>query len=67
MPYVTSWERIAKKKGKVEGIKETKLETAKKMLMDGLSTETIVKYTGLAKSEINRLMQGTAILLHENR
>jgi predicted transposase/invertase (TIGR01784 family) len=67
MPYITSWERIAKKKGKVEGIKETKLETAKKMLMDGLSTETIVKYTGLAKSEINRLMQGTAILLHENR
>ena len=43
------------------------LETAKKMLMDGLSTETIVKYTGLAKIEIKRLMQGTAIPLHENR
>jgi predicted transposase/invertase (TIGR01784 family) len=67
MPYITSWERIAKKKGKVEGIKETKLETAKKMLMDGLSTETIIKYTGLAKIEIKRLMQGTAIPLHENR
>lgn len=63
MPYITSWERIAKKKG----IKENKLETAKKMLMDDVSIDTIVKYTGLAKTEIKRLMHGAAIPLHENR
>ncbi len=66
MPYVTSWERIARKKGLVDGSKNKAMETAKKMLMDDVSVETIVKYTGLAKSEIKRLMQGAAVPLHEN-
>jgi predicted transposase/invertase (TIGR01784 family) len=65
MSYVTSWERIARKKGiidgrvegRVKGIKENKLETAKKMLMDNLPIDTIAKYTDLAKDEIRPLMQ----------
>ncbi|MDQ1354698.1 MAG: hypothetical protein QG657_5007 [Acidobacteriota bacterium] len=61
MSYVTSWERIARKKGisdgRVKGIKENKLETAKKMLRDNLPIDTIAKYTGLAKDEIRPLMQ----------
>jgi len=61
MSYVTSWERIARKKGiidgRVKGIKENKLETAKKMLIDNLPIDTIAKYTGQAKDEIRPLMQ----------
>ena len=38
-----------------KGIKEGKLETAKQMLFDGLSVETIAKYTGLTEEEINIL------------
>jgi predicted transposase/invertase (TIGR01784 family) len=61
MPYVTSWERIARKKGiidgRVEGSKNKALETAKKMLMDNLPIDAIARYTGLAKDEIRPLMQ----------
>jgi len=53
MPYVTSWERMAKK----EGVKQGKLETAKRMLNDGVSIEKIAKYTGLSKREIRQLLQ----------
>ncbi|HLP61903.1 MAG TPA: hypothetical protein VK186_23880 [Candidatus Deferrimicrobium sp.] len=64
MPYVTSWERLARKKalaegrvkGRVKGIKENKLETAKKMLMDKFPIDAVAKYTGLAKDEIKPLM-----------
>ena len=45
-----------KKEGKKEGIKEgekkAKLETAKKMLQEGINIETIIKITGLKKEEI---------------
>jgi predicted transposase/invertase (TIGR01784 family) len=61
MPYVTSWERIARKKalieGRVNGIKKNKLETAKKMLMDKFPIDAVAKYTGLAEKEIKPLMQ----------
>ena len=64
MPYVTSWERIArkegKKEGKMEGKKEGKMEekreTARQMLNDGVAIEKIVKYTGLTEKEIKALM-----------
>jgi hypothetical protein len=64
MPYVTSWERIAKKEGKKEGIQEGiqkgiqkgKFETAQEMLSDGLPIERIRKYTGLTEKEIKALM-----------
>ena len=60
MPYVTSWERIArkegKKEGKMEGKMEEKRETARQMLNDGVAIEKIVKYTGLTEKEIKALM-----------
>jgi len=43
------------KKGKREGKKEEKIETAGKMLADGLPIETISKYTGLSTGEIEKL------------
>jgi predicted transposase/invertase (TIGR01784 family) len=42
-------------KGKIEGKKEEKIETARKMLADGLPIETISKYTGLTTKEIEKL------------
>jgi len=56
MPYVTSWERLARKKALVEGIKKNKLATAKKMLKDNFPIDAVAKYTGLAKNEIKPLM-----------
>lgn len=43
--------------GRVEGIEENKLETAKKMLNDGLSKELINKYTGLDFKDLNNLVE----------
>ena len=43
------------KQGKEEGLKEGKLETAGKMLSDGLSIDLISQYTGLTISEIKQL------------
>jgi len=51
MPYITSWERIAKKEGKKEG----KLETARELLRYGIDMEIIVKSTGLPGKEIEKL------------
>jgi len=42
--------------GKKEGKKEGKLETAKQMLLDNVSIENIMKYTGLKEKEIKALM-----------
>ena len=56
MPYVTSWERLGEKKGKKEGKKEEKLETAKRMLLDNISIEKVVKYTGLTEKEVKALI-----------
>ncbi|MCK4761531.1 MAG: hypothetical protein KAW12_04965, partial [Candidatus Aminicenantes bacterium] len=42
--------------GKEKGMKEGKTETARRMLNDDFSIESIVKYTGLTKKEINALM-----------
>ena len=41
--------------GKVEGLKEGKIETARQMKADGMSVETIAKYTGLSAAEIGAL------------
>ena len=43
--------------GEEKGKNEEKKETAKKMLEDGLPIETISKYTGLMKKEIERLLE----------
>ncbi len=37
---------------KKNGIKQAKLEDAKKMLEEGINIETIIKVTGLTKEEI---------------
>ena len=42
-------------KGRSEGEANTRREVAKKMLADGLDAETIAKYTGFSKSEIELL------------
>ena len=49
--------RNAKYEGRAEGIEENKLETAKKMLNDGLSKEMINKYTGLDFKDLNNLVE----------
>ena len=58
--FCFSWERIAKKEGKIKGIEEglekKAKETAMKMLEDGLPIETIIKYTGLTEKEVKELM-----------
>jgi len=57
MPYVTSWERMAKEEGVKQGVKQGKLETARRMLNDGFSIEKISEYTGLSEKEIRQLLQ----------
>lgn len=42
-------------KGRTEGRTEERFEIAKKMFTDKVSTETIIKYTGLSLEEINNL------------
>ena len=51
MPYVTSFERIAEKKGVIT----EKVKTAKMMITDGLAMDVISKYTGLSLKEIKEL------------
>lgn len=55
MQYIPSWERKAYNEGIEEGKIETKIETAKKMLLDGMPVDLILKYTGLSKEEIEKL------------
>jgi predicted transposase/invertase (TIGR01784 family) len=45
-----------RKIGKNEGKEEEKLETARRMLYDDFSIESIIKYTGLTEKEIRSLM-----------
>jgi len=51
MPYITSWERIAEKKG----VNSEKVKTARMMLADGLAMDVIARYTGLTLDEIKKL------------
>ena len=44
-----------KSEGLSQGKKENSIETAKKMLADGISLDTISKYSGLSKEEILKL------------
>ena len=44
-----------KKEGITQGAYEKAIETAKKMLKDKLSLETIINYTGLSESIILKL------------
>jgi hypothetical protein len=59
MPYVTSWERIAKKDGvkigEERGVRKEKIETARRLLKRGVDIEIIADATGLSKKEIEEL------------
>ena len=61
MPYLTSWERIAKKEGMKEGkkvgMKEVKLEIARRMLSDGLPVSNVLKYTQLKPKDIESMIK----------
>jgi predicted transposase/invertase (TIGR01784 family) len=46
-----------RREGKIEGKREKAKETARKMLDDGLSSESISKYTGLPLQQIEELMR----------
>ena len=54
MSYVTTWERRAKKEGKIEKAKET----AKILLNKGINILTIIEATGLTEKEIEKLQKG---------
>jgi len=54
MPYITSWERIAKKDGIVEGKIEGKWEIVKNLLKEGLPIKTIERISGFSMEEINQ-------------
>lgn len=56
MTYVTSWERIAEKRGRKEGKKEGIIETAMRMLNDNVPIESIARYTGLDEKSIRNLL-----------
>ena len=45
----------AEKKGIEKGIESAKIQTALKMLNDGLSSELVAKYTGLTPEQIQSL------------
>ena len=50
---------IGEKKGKEEGLKEGKIEIAKNAIKEGLSTDLIVKLTGLTEKEIKKFQNLT--------
>ena len=49
MGYVTTWERRAKKEGKIE--------TAKILIKKGINIQTIIEATGLTEKEIEKLQK----------
>ncbi|MCK4766315.1 MAG: transposase [Candidatus Aminicenantes bacterium] len=59
MPYVTSWERLAREEGIKTGIKTGmktgKIETAKKLISKGIDLNIIAESTGLSIEEITTL------------
>lgn len=60
MNFVTSWERLAERKGKRKGRQEGKIEIAQRMLKDNLPLESIAKYTGLSERDIKNLVKPSA-------
>jgi predicted transposase/invertase (TIGR01784 family) len=59
MPYLASWERSAKRKGKIEGkfegIQLKAKEAAKRMIDRGFKLEVVMDISGLSKEEIKKL------------
>jgi len=57
MPYVTSWERIAEKRGEKRGEEKGKLETARELINNGVDINIIAKATGFSLEEIEKLTE----------
>ena len=55
MPLTLAIERIAKEKGKYEGVKEGVERVAHKMIVKGIDSDTIKEVTGLSDKEIKKL------------
>ncbi len=59
MPYLASWERSARRKGKIEGYEEgmekKAKDDAKKMIDRGFDLEVVMDISGLSKEEIMKL------------
>ncbi|MGE5343468.1 MAG: hypothetical protein ACM3SY_18520 [Candidatus Omnitrophota bacterium] len=60
MKYVTSFERVGRRKGikegKKEGIKEEKIQVAIRMINAGFPIENIANISGLTEKEVKKLM-----------
>ncbi|AZQ65183.1 hypothetical protein EI427_23505 [Flammeovirga pectinis] len=56
--YVNTLDQ-AKEEGKEEGKKEQAIETAKSMLLDGLSIEKVAQYSGLSIEEVQNTSLAT--------
>jgi predicted transposase/invertase (TIGR01784 family) len=50
------WLQVGMQKGMKTGMKAERLKTAKRMLSDNVSIETIAKYTDLTEKEVRSLM-----------
>ena len=48
-------EKVGLEKGLVEGEKKAKIESARKMLIDGLPIDMVAKYSGLSLEEVEDL------------
>jgi len=55
MPYLASWERSARRKGKFEGMELKAKETARNLLEMSIDIDKIAKATGLKKEEVQKL------------
>ncbi len=55
MPYVTSWERKARKEGKEDGVTEGKMKTAINLLKEGVDKKIIANATGFPIKKIEKL------------
>ncbi|MDE6244876.1 MAG: hypothetical protein K2M50_04380 [Treponemataceae bacterium] len=49
-------EKRGEKRGRAEGMAAGKIETARNMLKDGLSSDLITKYTGISAQQISELL-----------
>ena len=54
-PYITDIRREAIEEGITQGAEQTRIETAKKMLENCISTEIIANCTGLSLEQVKQL------------
>ncbi|MGE5343189.1 MAG: hypothetical protein ACM3SY_17090 [Candidatus Omnitrophota bacterium] len=70
MRYVTSFERVGRRKGIKEGVREgirkAKIEVAIRRINSGITIENIVNITGLTEEEVRSLMLGENLSEHSS-